>query len=57
MNAVCLDPFENITRRFRENFENIFDMIESFLFHDELVTVVFSVPGEFLSVQTRLGMA
>ena len=57
MNDSCLDPFKNISRRLRENFENIFDMFESFLFHDELVTVVFSVPGEFLSVQTRLGMA
>ena len=47
MNDSCLDPFENISRRFRENFENIFDMFESFLFHDELVTVVFSVPGDF----------
>ena len=56
MNDSCLDPFENISRRFREKFENIFDMFESFLFHDKLVTVVFLFLAIF-SVQTRLGMA
>ena len=54
MNAVYLEPSKNISRRFRENFENIFDMFESFLFHDKLVTVVFFVPGDFLL--SKLGL-
>ena len=47
MNDSCLDPFENISRHLRENFENIFDMFESFLFHDKLVTVVFFCSWRF----------